>query len=238
MTSSGSLEDPISSPDAAVDLPDALHRATPAELKQRLAAERLGRPFLLYRDDAAEQRIVDLDVVASSLSVGRSDACDLALTWDDEVSRIHASLERLGGEWTLVDDGGSRNGSFVAGERVRGRRRLRDGDALLFGRTVIVFRNPSRAESLLTATSTSPFVPHVSAAQLRVLTALCRPLADGEFAAPATNREIADELVVSIETVKTHMHALFETFQLGDLPGRQKRAALAQRALGSRVVSL
>ena len=43
-----------------MELPHALHRATPAELKARIAAERRERPFLLYRDGDGAQQIVDL----------------------------------------------------------------------------------------------------------------------------------------------------------------------------------
>jgi pSer/pThr/pTyr-binding forkhead associated (FHA) protein len=222
-----------------VELPHALHRATPAELKERIEAERRGRPFLLFRDDAGAQRIVDLGAAAERVTIGRSPASDVPLPWDGEVSRVHASLERRGDEWTLVDDGGSRNGSFVDGERVQGRRRLRDGDAILIGRTALVFRTPSDRESLRTATSAQPAPPpRVSDAQRRVLTALCRPYTAGSFAVPASNRQIAEELVIGIETVKTHMSALFEAFSLGELPQHQKRATLAQRALETGLVSL
>ena len=40
-----------------MELPHALHRATPAELKARLKAEREGRPFVYYRDGDGVQRI-------------------------------------------------------------------------------------------------------------------------------------------------------------------------------------
>lgn len=221
-----------------MELPHALHRATPAELKQRIAAERRGPPFLLYRDGAGVQQIHDLGDAAERLTVGRSAESGLALTWDGEVSRVHASLERVGGEWTLVDDGRSHNGSFIDGERVLGRRRLRDGDAIRVGRTVLVFRSPTGRESLRTATSQQRAAPRISEAQLRVLTALCRPYADSSFAVPASNRQIAGELVIGVETVKSHMRALFDAFALGDLPQHQKRAALAQRALETGVVSV
>jgi pSer/pThr/pTyr-binding forkhead associated (FHA) protein len=222
-----------------MELPHALHRATPAELKERIEAERRARPFLLFRDGEDAQRIVDLGEAPERLTIGRSPASDVALPWDGEVSRVHASLERIGDEWRLVDDGGSRNGSFVDGERVHGRRRLRDGDAILIGRTVLVFRSPADRESLRTATSSPPPpLPKVSEAQLRVLTALCRPYTAGPFAVPASNRQIAEELVIGIETVKTHMSALFEAFSLAGLPQHQKRATLAQRALETGLVSL
>jgi pSer/pThr/pTyr-binding forkhead associated (FHA) protein len=222
-----------------VELPHALHHATPAELKARIEAGRRERPFLLFRDGDGVQRIVDLGDAGERLTIGRSASSDVALPWDEEVSRVHASLERVGDEWTLVDDGGSRNGSFVDGERVRGRRRLRDGDAILVGRTVVVFQRPTGRESLRTATSSKPpTVPKVSEAQQRVLTALCRPYKEGAFAVPASNRQIAEELTIGVETVKSHMSALFEAFSLGDLPQHQKRATLAQRALETGLVPL
>ena len=217
-------------------LPHGLHRATPAELKERLAAERGGRPFLIYRDGTGTQCILDLDGAPERLTIGRSVTNGLALEWDGEVSRVHATLERLGDEWTLVDDGRARNGTFLEGERVHGRTRLQDGDAVGVGRTVIVFRSPGH-ESVRTATSEHRTLPAVSDAQRRVLVALCRPYGERDFAVPASNRQIADELVIGVETVKTHMRALFDAFALGDIPQHQKRAALAQRALESGLVA-
>ena len=220
-----------------MDVPHALHRATPAELKARLAAERRGSPFLLLRDGEDAQQIRDLGAAPQRLTIGRSAGNDIALGWDHEVSRVHASLEHVGDEWTFVDDGLSHNGSYVDGARVHGRRRLRDGDEIAVGRTVIVFRSPSGRESLRTATSQRAAPPKVSAAQLRVLTALCRPYVDSSFAVPASNRQIADELIIGVETVKTHMRALFGAFELGALPQHHKRAALARRALETGLVS-
>src|SRR4051812_20473155 len=101
-------------------LPPALRHVSPMELAQRLQAERRGLPFLVHLDGSGCQRLVDLGVAAQMLSIGRGPATDIALSWDGEVSRVHAVLERVGDDWTLVDDGLSRNGSFVNGRRLRG----------------------------------------------------------------------------------------------------------------------
>jgi DNA-binding NarL/FixJ family response regulator len=78
----------------------------------------------------------------------------------------------------------------------------------------------------------------VSPGQKRVLVALCRPFKEGAaFATPATNQQIADELTLSVDAVKTHLRALFEKFGVEDLPQNQKRVALVERALQSGIVS-
>ena len=76
------------------------------------------------------------------VTIGRGTGNDVALEWDTEVSRLHAELECLGDEWTVADDGLSRNGSFLNGQRISGRQRLRDGDVLRVGRTQIAYRVP------------------------------------------------------------------------------------------------
>ncbi len=71
-----------------------------------------------------------------------------------------------------------------------------------------------------------------------MLVALCRPFKDGAaFATPPTNQQIADELHLSVDAVKTHMRALFEKLEVGDLPQNQKRVALVERALHSGAIS-
>ncbi len=80
-------------------------------------------------------------------------------------------------------------------------------------------------------------MPVITNAQRRVLIALCRPYADSSFAVPASNRQIADELVLGVETIKTHMRALFDAFALGEIPQHSKRAALAQHALETGLVA-
>ena len=175
--------------------PLAAHAATPAELRERIEAERAGTPFLVLRDGAGDQRLLVLDNDAQRVTIGRGTANDVALEWDTEVSRLHAELECLGGEWTVADDGLSRNGSFLNGQRISGRHRLRDGDVLRVGRTSIAYRVPETAEDSPTvAAGSRPELPELSATQRSVLAALCRPYKDTELATPATNQQIAEEL--------------------------------------------
>jgi pSer/pThr/pTyr-binding forkhead associated (FHA) protein len=220
-----------------MELPSALHRVTPVELKARIEAERRGRPFLVFADDAGTQRLLELPADRDRLTLGRGEACDVAVPWDREASRVHALLERLHEEWSVVDDGGSRNGSFVNGERVSGRRRLRDGDLVRIGRTQIVYRAPVGSDSLGTLPSDEDEAPRLTPAQRRVLIEVCRPFAASRVAAPASTRQIADALVVSPDTVKTHLTALFEAFGVQATAQGQRRAELARRALELGVVT-
>jgi FHA domain/Bacterial regulatory proteins, luxR family len=163
----------------------------------------------------------------------------VCIEWDAGVSRTHAQLERLGKQdWMLVDDGLSSNGSIVNGERLHQRRRLVNGDVLRFGDTMIVYRAPSGEARQTVLLGAGSGEIHLSPAQRRVLVALCRPYRDGDqFAKPASNLEIANELVLSVEAVKTHLRALFEKFDVGSLARDAKRARLAQRAFETGVIS-
>jgi pSer/pThr/pTyr-binding forkhead associated (FHA) protein len=222
--------------DDTVTSPAATHRSTPVELKERYAAERGKAPFLLLRDDRGEQRIVILGPDRDRLSLGRGDENHIAVQWDARVSRLHAELERLGGEWTIADDGLSRNGTFVNGARLGGRHRLRDGDAVRVGETTLLYRDPN--EPVGATALGGPGEVQLTDAQRRVLVALCAPYKHSDrFAAPASNQAIADALVLSTEAVKTHMKTLFEKFDLGALPRQEKRVALAKRALEWGVVT-
>jgi pSer/pThr/pTyr-binding forkhead associated (FHA) protein len=206
-------------------------RSTPEELRERVHAERRGNPFLVLRDAADSQRIVAL--AGDRVTIGRGPQCDLALVWDPKVSRLHAQLERVGDEWIVADDGLSSNGTVVAGERVVGRRRLRHGDLIRVGDTVVAFCAPGDAIIGTTlADDLHIAAASVTEAQRKVLIALCRPFKGGVTdAVPATNPQIADELVLTVAAVKTHLRTLFRTFGLDDLPQSEKRRKLVAAVL-------
>lgn len=222
-----------------MESPIAPHTSTPAELKERLAAERAGEPFLVYRDANARQRICVLSPPRDTVTIGRRASSDITLDWDQEVSRLHAIVEHVGGNWMITDDALSSNGSFVNGERLVGSHRLEDGDLILVGDTAILFREPGAEPEQSTARAGSaPQRSDLSATQRRVMIALCRPYrGDAPYAVPATNEAIGTEVHLSVHSVKAHLRALFQKFGIEGLPQNQKRARLVALALHSGLVS-
>ncbi len=224
---------------AGRDDPLAPHSLTPVELREVLAVERAGDPFLVLRDGEGALRIHSLGPGEGAHTLGRRPQTDLQIAWDPEVSGLHAELQVSGGEAAIVDDGLSRNGTFVDGRRVNGRRRLRDGDRIRVGQTVIVMRIPGTPVIQETVTAgDTVLVRDLTETQRRVLVALCRPFGAGtSFTKPATNQEIAAEVFLSVEAVKMHLRTLFAKFELTELPQNEKRVRLAECALQFGVVT-
>jgi pSer/pThr/pTyr-binding forkhead associated (FHA) protein len=212
---------------------------TPRELQRRIEAERQGRPFLLFRRDDGTEGLYTLTGDPGTVTIGRGEACEVCLAYDPEVSRLHAELECLGGNWVVVDDGLSRNGTFVNAERIGGRRRLTDGDVLRCGDSLLTFRDPINTTSESTRPGSHGPAAPVTESQRRVLVALSRPLREGgTYAMPAGNKEIADELVITVGAVKGHLRTLFEKLGVEDLPQNRKRLRLVERAVEAGVISL
>jgi len=198
-------------------------------------------PFLAYSVDGVESRFRLADTV-DRLSIGRGEGVDLRLDFDHTVSQLHAELERLGRHWVVSDDGLSRHGSYLNGERISGRSRLRDGDELRLGGTTLRFRQPSGGDRSVAAPTAAPPVqtrpPHLTERQREVVIALSRPFAgESAYATAATNRQIAAETHLSVDAVKRHLRLLFERFGIGSLPQNEKRVRLVELALQSGLIS-
>jgi pSer/pThr/pTyr-binding forkhead associated (FHA) protein len=70
-------------------------------------------------------------VKRSKFLIGRADECDIR-PLSEEVSRRHCAII-VGPESVFVEDLGSRNGTFVNGERIAERTQVTDGDAVRVG---------------------------------------------------------------------------------------------------------
>jgi DNA-binding CsgD family transcriptional regulator len=180
--------------------------------------------------DGARERV---PLEGDRISIGQSSSNDLALPFDRTVSRVHAVLERVASRW-VVRDLGSRNGTFVNGERVFGERPIQTGDEIRVGTVLLLARGDAVAEGDRTIGAETG--PELTRREREVLVALCRPmLSEGVFREPATVRQIAAELVVSEAAVKQHLQRLYDKFGLHEREGR--RARLANEAIRRGLVS-
>lgn len=194
-------------------------------------------PRLRYADAGGYRRELLLSPDRPRITVGRAPRTDLALTSDPEVSQLHATVEWTGSHWTLVDDGLSRNGTFVNGDRITGRHRLRSGDRIRMGGTALTFLGDAD-DRATRASAGMPTRQSLTRVQLDVLAALCRPYKhETAFTRPASNQEIAEQIRLSVSAVKQNLGALFALFDIEEgLPPNQKRVRLAERVLHGGIV--
>ena len=222
-----------------MESPLTLGKPTEEELAARKAAEDLGERFLIYRDEEGRQVLHTLVGSQPTVTIGRREEADIAIPWDPELSRLHASLDLHAGEWTICDDGFSQNGTWVNGLRLAGRRRLHDGDLVRVGRTLIAYcdpvpigAGPTLVPGELSAT------PRFSEQQQRVLRALCRPLFDdGEGLNPSSDQEVAAATGIPLEAVAAELDHLGRALGLDDMPVADQRAEIALLAMRSGLVS-
>ena len=195
-------------------------------------------PTLTYTDHEHNHQI-PLTPDRSPITVGRSADADLSLQTDPDISRLHATLERIGIYWTITDESLSRNGTFVNGTRIRGRQTLHPGDVIRIGESTLTYDGEPATDCGITNIGDTLNIPiNLTPAQRAVLTALCRPFHDGtDHPIPASNQHIADALNLSTETVKSHLRAICIRFDIDDLPRNQKRARLAALALTNNIVT-
>jgi len=202
------------------------------------AAVRSGAPFLVVRD-AASRRHVRVLAGEGPLTIGRRAEAEVCVPWDAQVSRVHAELRRMAGEWTVADDGLSQNGTYVNEVRLSGRRRLSDGDDVRVGRTVLTFRDPAVKLEGFTPLPGELSSPGLFSDQQRaVLRELCRPyVQDGDRVVPANDRAIGAALGLPEHTVANELRAMAEALEVGDVPGPRLRRELARVALATGIVS-
>jgi len=88
-------------------------------------------PHITVRDAFGNQR--EIEISRTPFTLGRQGDNDLVLL-DTRISRRHARIVR-DSEGYLLEDAGSRHGTFVNGERVTVSRRLKSGDQISLGVT-------------------------------------------------------------------------------------------------------
>jgi signal transduction histidine kinase len=79
-----------------------------------------------------------------SFVLGRSS--EQALLTDNTISRHHAELRQVDGTW-LIEDRGSSNGTYLNGVRVNKPIRLKRGDQIRLGSTLLVFTGDEQSEA-------------------------------------------------------------------------------------------
>ncbi|MGV0604358.1 FHA domain-containing protein [Mycobacterium lehmannii] len=175
------------------------------------------------------------------VTLGKASTNAVSLEHDETVSRLHAVLENLGFAWSIRDLG-SRNGTYLNGERISAERVLRSGDEVRLGKSRLVFWEVKDSgdgkldEETVTAQAVEP-PPRLTRRELDVLVVLCRPLvSDDPFPEPASVRRMAGELFVTEAAVKQHLQNLYDKFAIpaeGD-----RRVRLANEALRRGAVTL
>jgi predicted component of type VI protein secretion system len=179
-----------------------------------------------------DARLVPLE--SEDISIGRAETNDIALAFDPTVSRLHAVVVRYRGGWCLRDVG-SANGTYLNSQRVLNEQLLRPNDEIRVGAARMIFRADVNPGSNETVQASEP-VPEVTKRERAVLLALCRPLlGSATFAQPASNQQIAEDLIVGEAAVKFHLAHLYDKF---DIPAGEgsRRARLANEAIRRGVI--
>ena len=117
------LIEPVSDPESTAKI---------TKSKPVTAAKQQAPIGTLTADDGTMHPLLD-----EVTTIGRTPANAIALS-DGSVSSNHARVLRTS-DGFLIEDVGSRNGTFVNSEKVMGKRALLDGDVLRFGKVLLTF---------------------------------------------------------------------------------------------------
>ncbi|MBS1869547.1 MAG: FHA domain-containing protein [Actinobacteria bacterium] len=183
------------------------------------------------RRDAPGLHRVELPAAGAAL-VGRRRQASIRIDDDGTVSREHAALSHLDGAWLLADvDSGSGTYLLRDGqrERVKRPRRLRHGDRICVGKTVLTFHCPPASGEPGRTDPVEQTTIELTRREQELLALLCSEALAGRGGWPS-NAALARALVISENTLRDHLKALYEKFGLGDAPVGQRRSQLIRRA--------
>jgi hypothetical protein len=179
----------------------------------------------------AEQRRFALADDRTTFGKGRADV----VVADRTVSRLHAAIERVTGGW-VIQDLGSKNGTYVNGARLSGPRALHTGDEIRLGGVRLQFR-ARVIDDAFSQTAPIEAPPRLTARERDALVALCRPVLLGSMLdEPASVAEIAARLTVSESAAKKLLGRCYDKFGL--VGQDRRRGRLAMEALRRGAVSL
>jgi DNA-binding winged helix-turn-helix (wHTH) protein len=130
-----------------------------AEPRLVRTVSRFGYAFagaVVEEPDAAESRFAgsfvsedrEFLIPLGEALVGRGEGCRVRLA-SPLVSRVHARVRADDGR-VLIEDAGSKNGTWINGERIEQPVELGDGDEVAFGLFRVVFRNTGEDEATRT----------------------------------------------------------------------------------------
>ena len=214
--------------DQAIDMskPRATH-----EFRLEEAASAKGHAYVRYRDGNLF-RVASLVPSPSPVYIGRDEGCTVEIRNDERVSRRHARIIFGAGQWS-IEDGPSRNGTFVDGKPTVGERLLADGSRILVGRTVLSFHAANTASAIPTiAEDPTQRQLHPNATQRKVLVELARPFMARAADVPVTptNAAIAQILGYQAATIRDAISDLYKQAKLARGTSDQ-RAELVRLAI-------
>jgi pSer/pThr/pTyr-binding forkhead associated (FHA) protein len=163
------------------------------------------------------------------VTIGKASTNLVSLKHDSTVSRLHAVLDNLGFAWS-VRDVGSRNGTYLNGEKISAERVMRSGDELRVGKSRLVFwevkeGDEATADATMSAAPTQ-LPPRLTRRELEVLMVLCRPLvSEDPFPEAISVRRMAQELFVTEAAIKQHLQNLYDKFAIPTEGERRVRLA-------------
>jgi pSer/pThr/pTyr-binding forkhead associated (FHA) protein len=163
-------------------------------------------PVLLFSEGRGARRVALRD----ALTVGRGVEAGLRFAARN-VSRNHARLVWTGGA-AFVEDLGSRNGTYVNGERLEARRRLRDGEVVRVGDELLRYCEATEPTEELPAATPPPLprpgtppplpgLPLPAAATPPPLPALALPPLPTPPPAPAAARRWREMLAAALRSI-------------------------------------
>jgi DNA-binding CsgD family transcriptional regulator len=187
-------------------------------------------PYLIVHDDEGQQTIPLIN--ADFWTIGRGYDNSIVLT-DKWVSRYHATLQIVGaskndsfdslsknratnnesGSFYLVDFG-SRNGSFMRGQRITFPILLKSGDLMTIGKTDIDFFSPHKREPHRTPSEHMRLFHQPTAPVSRTTLTPSEERVFWQVVQGFTNKEIGKRLQISPRTVQTHLSSIMTKLNL------------------------